>query len=84
VIAARRADHAGNAGALALQAIHVDKPATHLEGAAGRVFLVLDVDFGPAARGQQRPGELRGGPECLVDEPCRFLELGEREQGRAL
>ena len=70
VIAARRRHHAVR---FALR--HIGEPAANLEGADGRVVLVLDPDLGPGPLSQQRPDPLRGRRERGVNEFGRRLDF---------
>ena len=56
VVAARGGDDALERPSAALQGVEVDDAAAHLEGADGRVVLVLDPHLRPCPLGQQRPG----------------------------
>ena len=68
MIAARRRDDALDLRPLALEPIEIDDAAAHLEGASGRVVLVLDHDIDTSALTQQRPGELRRRRHRSVDD----------------
>ena len=80
VIAARGGDDAAGAGMAPPEVVHVGEAAAHLEGADGRVVLVLDPDLGAGARGQQRPGNLRRRRHGGVDGLGRRLYLGQARQ----
>ena len=70
VIAARRSHHA-----LGLALCHVGQPAADLEGADGRVVLMLDPDFGAGALCEKGPDPLRSRREGAVNQsrlPPRF------------
>ena len=84
VIAAGGADRARDAGLLALQPVHVDQPATHLERAGRRVVLVLDPDLGAGAARQQGPGILRRGRHGGMDDGGRVFDILKGQHGATL
>ena len=63
VVAAGRGDDSGDLRVLAAQLLHVDDAAAQLEGADGRVVLVLDPDLAAGAARQKRPAVLENSPE---------------------
>jgi len=66
VIAARCRNDTGDMGPLALQPLQIDEPSAHLEGAGGRMVLVLDDHLHPKSLRQQGPGKMgRCGHGCL-------------------
>src|SRR5437660_8541393 len=60
------------------QPVHVHDPATHLEGADGRVVFVLHPHFASGALVKQRPRVLRRRWHEPVDELGSGFKLGER------
>src|SRR5262249_17510432 len=80
MIAARRRDDPGYCGLRALQIVHVDDPATDLEGAGRRVVLVLHPHFAPGALGKEWPGVLRRWRDGAVDELGCSFQIGKAEQ----
>ena len=84
VVAAGGRDDAFDIGQTALQCVHVDQAAPHLEGTDGRVVFVLYPDFAARARGEQGPrvlGRRQHGP--LHDLPG-LLDFGERQHPATL
>jgi len=75
MIAAGRGDDTAHMRALPPQAIHVDEPATHLEGAGGSVVLVLDPDCSADPAGEQRRGILCRYGAMGVDHGLALLHL---------
>ena len=82
VVAARGAYQARAAGLPAPVAIEIDQPTAHLEGADGRVILMLDPDLAAGALAQQRPGILRRRRHDVVDKPGRLLEFAKIEHAQ--
>ena len=88
MVAARGRDDARDLGTLAPEAIEVDQAAAHLEGAGGRVVLVLDPDLDgllALADGldEHRPDVLRRGREVVADERLGASQVVEIEEHRA-
>src|SRR6478672_2142886 len=84
VVPARRSNDAGNARLRPEEIVHVDEPAPDLEGADGRVVLVLHPHLGPTALVQQRPTLLRRRRHRSVDDRCRGFELGNSRHPLAI
>lgn len=61
------------------QAVDLDEAAAELEGADGRVILMLDEDLAARALRQQRPGDLRRRRQHGMNEGGGFFEGGEIE-----
>ena len=80
VIAAGRADDADDVGPRALEPVHIDEPAAHLEGAGRRVVLVLDHDLGAGRRGELRPRELRRRRHHRAHHGQGRFDVGETKQ----
>ena len=79
VIAAGRADDARGSGRPALQAVHEDQPAAHLEGTGRRVVLVLDPGLAAGAQREQGPGILCGGRHGALHDGGSRFDLVERQ-----
>src|ERR1700737_1905033 len=75
VIAPGCRDQSGGVRPLALQAINIDEPATHLESAGRRVVLMLDDDSGAKPLGQQRPRVRRRRRHPRAYDALRALQL---------
>ena len=84
VIAAGRAYHPTRFGPVALEAIHVDHAAAHLEGAGRRMVLVLHPDLAAGAPCEQRPGILRRRRHCRVHQAGGGLDFVEGQHGASL
>ena len=74
VVAARGGDDAVGQPVV-LAALHGDDAAPHLEGADGRMVLVLDPDLAARLRSEQRPGILRGGGHRRIDDALGVFEV---------
>jgi hypothetical protein len=85
MIAARGRDNPRHFCPRALQTVHVDDAATHLEGASRRVVLVLHPHFAPGPLGKKRPGILRRRRHRSMHKFGRSFQFckGEQRAGRA-
>jgi hypothetical protein len=79
MVAARRGDDPPHIRPLALEPVEIDNAAAHLEGADGRVVLVLDDDLDAGHRLEQRPGILWGRRHARADQRDDGLKLGQAE-----
>src|ERR1700733_2845802 len=74
MIAARGSDHARDVGMGAPKPVEIHDPAAHLEGADGRVVLLLDPHLAARALAEERGHVLRRGRDVAVYE---LLQRGE-------
>lgn len=79
MISTRCGNHTGNTRPLALQAIHVEKPATHLEGTGRAMVLVLDDDIRTQPGRKKRPGVLGCRRHRRIHDLLRGFEFSEGE-----
>ena len=80
VVAARRADDAGERGVARLERRQQVEAAAHLERAGRRVVLVLDPDLAARAAREQRPRVLRRGRHRRVDVARGGFDVGQCKQ----
>ena len=80
MIAARGGDDAVELRGSSLEPIEIDNATPHLEGADGRVVLVLDPHLRARTLRQQRPGMLRRRRHDRAHERNRRLQFLQREE----
>src|SRR4029077_13924497 len=83
VIAARRGDQARRRTRRAREAVNINDSAAKLERAHRAVVFVLDPDFGPGARTEQRPSDLRRWSDRRADNLRRGDQLVAPRQGHS-
>ena len=81
VVASCRRDNPGFGLAGALEVLHINQAAAHLEGADRRVVLVFDPDLAAGTLAQQRPAYLRRRRDIFVNHFGGGIELGAGRVG---
>src|SRR4029077_6360053 len=79
MVAARCGDDSLRLRPLALEPVEIDDAAAHLEGADGRVVLMLDHDLDAGLGPEQRPGILRRRRHTRAHQWNDFFKFGQAE-----